>query len=294
MPCYAPLKAFQVADGRIVFAERGDVCRVLSLACGQCIGCRLERSRGWAVRCMHEAQMHAKSVFITLTYDDAHFPSQNGSLVYEDFRLFLRRLRKKLGKVRFFMCGEYGSQRDRPHFHACLFGCDFPDKVYFRTLDSGCRIYRSAILESLWPYGYSSIGDVTFESAAYIARYICKKVTGDLAATHYMRVSSSTGEVFHLTPEFARMSLKPGIGAKWFEKYGSEVFPADRVVMRGREMKPPKYYKRLIKGTFLSDDMDFQRMQRAAAFVDDCTEERLVTREIVARARLSFKPRGLE
>lgn len=296
MACYSPIEAFRLDNGSIVFSERRGVHYPLKLACGQCIGCRLERSRNWAVRCMHEAQMHSASCFITLTYDDAHFSSLNYSLNYAHFQAFIRRVRKKVGKCRFYMCGEYGSLNSRPHFHSCIFGLDFPDKVLFRRLDSGCRIYRSPLLESLWTFGYSSIGDVTFESAAYVARYICKKVTGDLAATHYMRVDPISGEIFNISPEFCHMSLKPGIGRAWFDRYLADVFPHDRVIVRGKSVGVPKYYKQLLKlrDPFLSDDLDFDRVKNAEKFVDDCTEARLLARETVHRARLTFLKRGLE
>lgn len=295
MPCYSVLDAWQLDSGAIVFAERGNIRRALRLACGQCIGCRLDKSRQWAVRCMHEAQCHESNVFITLTYSD-DFLTQNRSLCYGDFQAFMRRLRKRVGKTRFYMCGEYGALNGRPHFHACLFGCFFDDREYLRTLPSGSKIYRSALLESLWPFGYSSVGDVTFESAAYIARYITKKVTGSSADEHYRRVDLETGEVYQLKPEFCQMSLKPGIGAMWFAKFLADVFPRDYVIVRGKKCKVPKYYKSLLKDVdpFMSDDIDYSREMQASEFVDDCSEARLVAREAVARARLNFNKRGLE
>lgn len=293
MRCFSPISAFQLDDGRVVFAERGAVRRPLTLRCGQCIGCRLKRSRDWAIRCMHEVQMHPYSSFVTLTYDSLFLPD-NGSLTYKDFQRFMYRVRKKFGKVRFFMCGEYG-ERGRPHFHCILFGLWFADREYFRTLPSGHKIYRSAILEALWPFGYCSIGEVSFESAAYVARYICKKVTGDDAEDHYKRVNLESGEVFHLTPEFCHMSLKPGIGRTWFEKFGVDVFPQDSVVMDGKKHSVPKYYDRLLalQDAFVSDDVEYDRIMKAAAHVDDCSPERLAVQEHVARARLSLSKRKI-
>lgn len=294
MPCYSPVQAWQPIDGgKVAFYERKNH-RPIKLACGQCIGCRLERSRQWAVRCMHEAQMHSENCFVTLTYDDAHVP-QRGSLDYGDWQAFMRRVRKEMGKVRFYMCGEYGDSNGRPHFHGCLFGLDFRDKVHFRKLPSGSAIYTSETLSRLWPHGYASVGDVTFESAAYIARYVCKKMTGQEGETHYKRVDAMTGEIYDLVPEFCRCSLKPGLGQTWYDNFHKEVFPHDRIVLRGKEMKPPQYYKRLLKrrDPFGSDAVDASRVERAAEFVDDCTEARLAVREKVTRARLSFKKRGL-
>lgn len=249
----------------------------------------------WAVRCMHEGQMHAESSFITLTYDRSHL-SPNGSLAYGDFQAFMKRLRKRVGPVRFYMCGEYGALNGRPHFHACLFGVGFPDKVLLRTVGSGFKIYRSALLESLWTFGYSSIGDVTFESAAYVARYICKKITGSDAVEHYRRVDPSTGEVFQLVPEFSHMSLKPGIGSTFFAKFRSDVFPRDYCISRGVKVKPPKYYKSLLKAVdpFMFDDVEFERFSKGLLTLADSTEDRLGVRERVTLARLSFKKRSLD
>jgi len=186
---------------------------------------------------MHEAQLHEHSVFVTLTYSDEHLGSF--SLVYSDFQKFMKRVRKKFGPVRFYVAGEYGDGFQRPHFHCLLFGCWFPDREFHKDLPSGFRLYRSAQLEKLWPFGFSSIGDVTFESAAYVARYVMKKVTGKAAEQHYEFVDIGSGEVSQRVPEFNRMSLKPGIGAGWFKKFGNEVFPNDYVVMNGVKMSPP-------------------------------------------------------
>ena len=271
--------------------------RSLTLPCGQCIGCRLERSRQWAVRCVHESQLYDFNSFVTLTYDDLHLPPNN-SLVYRDFQLFMKRLRKSTAQsIRFYMCGEYGDTFYRPHFHACLFNCFFHDRSFLKSLPSGSNLYRSSQLESLWPQGFSSIGDVTFESAAYIARYIVKKVTGPNSAAHYTRLDPETGELTSVTPEFTRMSLKPGIGYNWYKQFSSDVFGLDHdyVVIRGIKMKPPRYYDSLLKSTedFTSDYIEFLRAQKAQNVAHDNTPERLVTRELVTRSRLSFKKRSL-
>lgn len=192
--CVCPLSAWQTESGAIVFAERGNIRRSLTLPCGQCIECRLERSRQWGVRIMHEASLHDANSFVTLTYNDENLP-HDGGLVYRHFQLFMHRLRKRVpSKIRFFMCGEYGENFGRPHFHACIFGLDFVDKTLWQVRN-GVKLYRSKKLESLWEFGYSSIGTVTFESAAYVARYIMKKVTGDAAETHYSFRSFNRGNL---------------------------------------------------------------------------------------------------
>lgn len=292
MPCYHPLIAYRLASGAVVFVERGDVVSTLELPCGQCIGCRLERSRQWAVRCMHEAQLHRHNAFVTLTYDDSHLPL-SGSLVYSDFQLFMKRLRKRLGRVRFYMAGEYGSENWRPHFHALLFGCEFPDLYYWRTKGRN-KLYRSAMLEELWTAGSSEVGEVTFQSASYVARYCMEKVTGDPAAMHYAVVDPRTGEMVQRVPEFNHMSLKPGIGAEWLEKYREDVYPSGLCVVNGRQMRPPKFYDRRFK----REDPDayealcFVRDEIARAHRGDNTVERLGDKELVARARVALLKRG--
>lgn len=288
------------AGGSLVFYEKRNYSPLV-IACGQCIGCRLERSRQWAMRCVHENQMHDFSSFITLTYDDENVPVDY-SLRYVDFQLFMKRLRARVTRarqrmtltdVRFYMCGEYGDL-GRPHFHALLFGVFFNDRKFWRLLPSGSNLYTSDELDSLWPYGFTSIGDVTFESAAYVARYVVKKITGPAAFEHYKRVSPD-GEVYWVVPEFTHMSLKPGIGAAWFDKFRKEVYPSDRVVIRGREMRPPRYYDRLVESC--SDvEIDFVRLERehdAMKHVLNNMPVRLAVRERCSRARLLFKKRSI-
>lgn len=293
MACYRPLPAWQLECGKVVFSERGAVRRSLVLPCGQCVGCRLERSRQWAVRCMHEAKCHEANSFVTLTYDKEH---NCRSLDYRHFQLFMKKARRKLGPFRFYMCGEYGDLHWRPHYHALLFGASFADAVIHRNMASGFKLYRSATLESLWPHGYSSIGDVTFESAAYVARYVVKKITGSAAAEHYKRFDKDTGEIFDLEPEFTHMSLKPGIGAEWIAKYRKEVYPRDYVVVRGVKCKPPRYYDNFCREV-ASEDFDYVEYTRyvnSFVGIEHTTDERLAVREQVARARLNFKLRTLE
>lgn len=298
MACYHPISAYQCADGSIVFQERKrfDTVKSLNLPCGQCIGCRLERSRQWAMRCMHEAQLHEHNCFITLTYDDTHLPSDK-SLDYRDFQLFVKRLRKKFGnaKIRYYMAGEYGENFGRPHFHACIFGHDFHDKKLWKRTPSGSLIYRSPDLEALWPFGYSSIGDVNFESAAYVARYIMKKITGKGASEHYTELDEETGEIIKRKPEFNKMSLKPGIGYEWYKKYRSDVYPHDYVVIRGQKVKPPKFYDKKYKNDYPYefDELLYQREKRAKLNFADNIPERLAVKEQVTQAKLQKLKRNL-
>lgn len=303
MPCYYPLRAFKTFGGDVVFNElaRHDIAAQLSLPCGQCIGCRLERSRQWAMRCLHEASLYQDNAFLTLTYDEANLPT-TGSLYYEDFQLFMKRLRKHAApiKPRFYMCGEYGEENGRPHYHACLFAYNFPDRVLFKTTKAGSKIYTSATLERLWPHGLSSIGDVNFDSAAYVARYCMSKITGPDAKYAYRRYSTEvdsvkfdmeTGEIYshELDPEFNRMSLKPGIGATWFEKYRTDVYPHDYVIINGKEVKPPKYYDKLYSRERPQDAEYVQHLRELSgrSRYSDNTPERLLVKQQVTQAAIS-------
>lgn len=247
MPCFEPLKGYRsrtvnpTGKRSIVFNKNeGYADMPVHLPCGQCIGCRLARSKQWAVRILHEAQQHQDNAFITLTYNDENLPKE-GSLDTTHFQRFMKRLRKK-HTVRFFHCGEYGDKFNRPHYHACIFGYGFPDKEHYATV-RGQKYYRSKELEELWTSGHSIIGDVTFESAAYVARYIVKKVTGERASWYYDEIDPETGEVLReLKPEYVTMSRRPGIGKTWLEKYKTDVFPDDFVVINGKKYTTPKYY----------------------------------------------------
>lgn len=307
MPCYTPLRGYRAAvpndNGKrpIVFSPRGGfVDMPVDIPCGQCIGCRLERSRQWAMRCVHESELYDRNCFITLTYNDACLPD-NYSLVKRDFQLFMKRLRRKYwnGKkseaIRFYACGEYGEKTQRPHYHACLFNHDFDDKCLFTVRDD-VRLYVSEELQALWPYGFSTIGDVTFESAAYVARYILKKMTGEGAARHYETVDETTGEVFERVPEFTLMSRRPGIGRGWLDRFSSDVYPSDEVVIRNRRMKPPKYYDRIFEAADMAGYRDIRgaRVRRAKEHAEDNTPERRRVRERVALANVKRLPRSVE
>lgn len=299
MPCFHPLDSFKGLDGLMHFRKKGELPNVfkrrvgssyVALPCGQCIGCRLERSRQWAVRCMHEASLHRDNTYITLTYHPDNLPHAE-SLNYRDFQLFLKRLRKFAQvPISFYMAGEYGDNLNRPHYHAIIFGYQFKDLKYLSKTEAGATLYTSADLTNLWGLGYCSVGAVTFESAAYVARYIMKKQTKAWNLDgRYESVNKDTGEVSERIPEFNRMSLKPAIGKRWYEKYSKEVFPSDEVITRGKPAKPPKYYDKLLKSTDLemSEIVKFYRVLDAVKQSDDATPSRLRAREICAEANLN-------
>lgn len=315
MACFHPLPVKQVgftASGKKAFkfikGGYSSAFYVLGrdnfdlLPCGQCVGCRLERSRQWAMRCMHEAQLHDRNCFITLTYDSEHLP-ENNSLSLSDWQNFMKRLRKKYGNgIKFFHCGEYGPVQGRPHDHACIFGHDFSDRVYLKTTKSGERLYRSKSLEQLWEFGFSSVGDVTFNSAAYVARYIMKKVNGKLAdeigddgLKHY-EVMSDDGEIIEIRPEYTTMSRRPGIGSKWFDLHHERVYSSDSVRVKGIEVPPPKFYDSKYELLYPDSYVTIknQRKDKAILTLDDNTPRRLADKKKVLTAKLALFNRSVE
>lgn len=299
MPCYYPLNGFRNVGGGICFSRKDSTGLPMKVACGQCLGCRIERTAHWSARIMHEASLHEDNCFLTLTYDDDKLPP-NGSLDKTAFPLFMKRLRQSVwrkdagsNKIRYFHCGEYGTDFDRPHYHALLFGYDFDDKVQW-SKRGDYPTWRADSLERLWTAGFSEIGTVTSSSAAYVASYLFKKVGGARASDHYQNVDKSTGEISEIIPEYATMSRRPGIGKGWFEKYQNEVFPSDEVIVNGKQKKPPRFYDDLHREV---NEEQADKVKRDRAEKRDRKNEtpaRLRVREVCAQARLDTFTRRLE
>lgn len=312
MTCFHPIQGFQrladfpsqkfnssglIRGPKLIFKEPDDHWNYKSLKvpCGRCRGCRLTRSRDWAIRCMHEASLHHDKCFITLTYDNENLPIDR-SLNKRTFQLFMKRLRKHFSDrtIRYYHCGEYGDTYGRPHYHAILYGVDFYDKKFYKARGEH-RLYQSETLASIWGLGYCSVGSVTFDSAAYVARYIMKKRLGSDNDHHYLRFDPDTGEVFYLTPEYNTMSRRPGIAADWIHKYSPEVYPDDFVVFKGKKFPPPKYYDKQFE---LIDPASFytilcDREESAEDTAWNRTEERLEVREKVCIAKTQHLERTL-
>lgn len=245
--------------------------------------------------------------FLTLTYSDDFLPS-DWSLNHDDFQRFMKRLRKSLSpaKIRYMMCGEYGDRDTelyneslhnkiipheknvgRPHYHVCLFGYQFPDLIPAGQ-NNGVIFYDSEILTRLWGLGRVAVGHLTFESAAYTARYITKKITGDIATDHYTRTDLITGETNQLLPEYLQASRRPGIGHGWFKKYSDDL-KKDYIVIRGVKMKPAKYYDRL----FEQLDPEFYEQNKSAREItaletfEHCDTLRLTVKEGIKKRKLN-------
>lgn len=268
---------------------------------------------------MHEKQMHKHNSYITLTQDDKHLAGRY-SLDHYDFQCFMKRLRKacsadndKLladadltnyknainaisssnnrlpsgGQIKYYMCGEYGPLHGRPHFHALLFGIDFQDKILYKQTLSGSKLYTSKTLQKLWPNGFSSVGELTFESAAYVARYIMTKRTGDENKKNYEILDLATGEIYIRKKEYNTMSRRPGIGSSWLTKYANDVYTTGKVILRGHQHNPPRYYDKIYKKIDAAavEEFQYQRMAESLAHYEHQTPERLAVQETVSLAR---------
>lgn len=270
MPCYYPLTIPHPKHGQPI-----------TVNCGQCIGCRLERSRQWAARIMHESKSHEDCCFITLTYSDKYLP-EGQTLVKKDVQLFIKRLRKSLKgkKISYFHCGEYGGITQRPHYHLILFGYQFPDIQLYRVTETGDRLFVSPKLESLWGKGFCPIGSVTFESAAYVARYCVDKLTGDAGKKAY----EQTGRI----PPYITMSTRPAIGLNHVKTYLSDIYPHDEVISRGVPTKPPRFYDKYLEKSNpeMYQALKRARKERADNNPDNSDNQRLRVKETVKLAQV--------
>lgn len=340
MTCYHPLSAYKSNTKKTIngksyitfkLKDAGFDYENINLPCGQCIGCRIERSRAWSIRCVNEASQYSANCFITLTFNNEHVKK---SLEKDDFPNFIKKLRKKYkgfdyvegkdGKlvrpIRYFMCGEYGSLSKRPHYHGCLFNFDFNDKELWSVRD-GVRLYRSESLERLWSViidekdkdkyrkedvwidkkgkfhakkGFCTIGDVTFQSAAYVARYILKKVTGEKALLNYGLVNEETGEITFIKPEFISMSRRSGIGKKFLQENISDIYPKDFITEEGKYFKTPKYYDKIYDeiDTEALEKIKEKRKLRAEKNKNENSGQRLTQRKKVLEAKVKLLKRS--
>lgn len=244
MPCRSPVAGYKTPDGSVTFGQRKDSLGrfgFLTFRCGVCRDCRLYKAREWAIRAQHEASLHPRNSFLTLTFAD-----DPGSISKRDLQLFFKSLRKVIPvPVRYFAVGEYGEQFSRPHYHVCLFGYDFPNKKPWRKTPKGSLVYVDETLSKAWPHGWANIGELNANSAGYTARYSLKKISGDAEQMHYTR--EFNGTEINVTPEFQLSSKRPAIGLRWIEQYWPEVARNDFVILNGKEAPVPRYYADWIK-----------------------------------------------
>ncbi len=209
----------------------------------------------------------------------------------------MKRLRKQYaGKtIRFYHCGEYGEKTRRPHYHALLFNFDFPDKRLHQCKNEQ-KLYTSKECSRLWPWGFSLLGALTFQSAGYVARYIMKKQLGNQSQRHYEHIDQETGEIFQIAPEYTTMSRAGGIGDQWIAKFWKDVYPEDFVVINGTKHRPPVSYDRWLQENEPKRYLELKRkrIRRARSNPEDSTAERLAVREFIKMSKLAQLPRDLE
>lgn len=202
----------------------------LEVPCGKCVGCRIAKRKEWSLRMLHELSYHPQSSFVTLTYDDKNLP-ENGSLRKRHLQLFFKRLRKSLGdrKVKYFACGEYGGQTMRPHYHAILFGVGLSPEDRNKVIDCWplCDWTNSSIRRK-------SFGLAEPDSIRYVAQYIDKKFTGDLAEEMYTQ--QGIEPVFRL--------LSQGIGLQYALDNKEQIEDLSYITLKGVKHSIPRYYIR--------------------------------------------------
>jgi hypothetical protein len=244
--------------------------------------------------------MHEHNAFITLTYSPENLP-EDYSIHKEHLQKFFKRLRRNIErenpksdiKIRYFACGEYGTKNNRPHYHAIIFGYGFPDRVLHAQSQAGDLLYRSRFLENTWTAGFSLVGDATFQSAAYVARYVVKKQKGKDAPEYYDLVDEGSGEIYKINKEFCLMSRRPGLGTSWLEKYKGDT-DKDFITVNGVKMTLPKFYDTLLERDY-GEDMEERKIKRMKKLnKEDTTPERLRVREKVKEAQTNLLIRSLE
>lgn len=262
-PCYSPKKAWQYTDfegnSKISFdvTKAPNGTKFINIPCGQCIGCRLDYSREWANRLMIEAKTAKNAYFVTLTYDDMHLPIQKNvnkktgeyfesyPLVKEHVKKFIKDLRNKYAYeyqtqgIKYYIAGEYGDISGRPHYHMLLYNAPIKDLTFYKASPNGI-LKNSEMLQKLWGKGYVVIADLCWETAAYTARYVMKKIKGKGSKEHY----NENG----LEPEFILSSK--GIGRDYYEINKEKIYKNDEIIIMGKgrqpqKIKPPRYYDKL-------------------------------------------------
>lgn len=308
MTCYEPVRAYRSALVNPETGKRGlsfgvssrlttgvGAVDMVTIPCGRCRGCRADRARDWGIRCAHELMTtEAGGVFVTLTYDKDHLPA-DASVVKRDVQLWMKRLREVMPqgvKLRFYGAAEYGEKFKRPHYHYLVYGYVFPDRRFYKVSPSGHRLYVSDLLDNSWGKGRAEFGAISFESARYCAGYIMDKELG-VSRGRYERVDPATGETWKVSPEFSTMSLKPGIGAEWFKRFGNGVWPGDYVVIDGQKMKPPVYYEKFIDEEVLAA-VKRKRKLDAEANKEENTPYRRAVREECFVSRLNMREKRLD
>lgn len=216
------------------------------VGCGQCIPCRINKRREWVHRLMLEGSQYEDNAFITLTYDEEHLPYVAGpqlpgdthlaTLIPKHLQDWLKRFRKAVEplKVRYYAAAEYGDATERPHFHIAMF--NFPSCSWGQTRTHKQYCCASCdLVRSTWGMGNIYLGTLEETSMNYVAGYVLKKLTNKfddrLRGRH---------------PEFARMSLRPGIGADAMHDAASTLLEFNLVEAQGDVPSALRHGKRIL------------------------------------------------
>lgn len=293
MTCFRPLKGYINPEGQFKSSIRGQGWGIRTqVPCGYCLGCRIRKRNDWAIRCHHESKFHPVSTFITLTYDTEHLP-MHSSLHKPHLTAFLNGTRQSNGsaRTRFFASGEYGTKTHRPHYHAILFGywpTDFKQARTGKPYAEG----TSEKLSKLWNKGFVTCGAVNYATAAYVAKYCLERPTENLAdrTFYYQRQDPIEDRQVDVEPEFNCQS--PGLGKLWIQKYWTDVYPSDELVLLSGQQatvfKPPLYYDKWLRDNKpeIYAQVKLQRMQNTDPDSPENGETRLAIRELSKRANM--------
>lgn len=341
MPCYRPKDAFDLThhpreNGKrnIVFSvdrTYGHYYERLQVPCQSCIGCKLDRSRDWALRCVHEGYYYdERNLFLSLTFNPECI-NPEGTLVKSDWTKFIDKARQafivRKGEliddetrfIRYFHCGEYGALGDRPHHHAILFNFR-PSDLEYVTTRNGYRLYRSEKLEECWSkpitaeeyhlynprdcyqregktyvrLGFITIGELTWETAAYTARYILKKQ--GRAGENYQHTDTTTGEVTDRIQEYVTMSNRPGLGQRWIKEFYLDFYPHNYILHKGRRLKPPKYYDKWMEANQpeIMEGVKCKKQQQAKHRALTVTQKQLMAEEAIKLKQVEKLERSYE
>jgi hypothetical protein len=328
MPCYSPLHGYQdVISGGWISKKGTNAHTPMTVACGQCLGCRLDKAQHWTARQCHEAAMWDHNRFITLTYrppstctdlqlqKGLHEPSDY-SLHLTHMQKFLKRLRYhfKDRYIRYYGCGEYGEENHRPHYHANLFNMHFPDEQLLKKDELG-SLFSSQLLDDIWGYGFTSVAEFTPETAGYVARYCLKKVTGIGSHDKYLRMDLDSGQYYWVMPEFQICSTtrpckehhpkyqkdcndcQGALGRQWYDQYKDDIYPSNQtpIVGTGVINGTPPYYDYLLKKedeNLLQKTVD-KRREHVKKNPGEYTPERLKAKYHVRLAQINHLERNL-
>lgn len=258
--------------------------------CGKCEACLARRARDWMIRLREEKKDSSYACFVTLTYDDEHLPREDRK-VYDwmidqevifkdvpvhrvrDCQLFLKRLRKDNPdvKIRYFLVSEFGPKTLRPHYHA----------IIFNLRRERCT---KAYIASKWQNGFVEVSKVEDGHIAYVTKYCF----------------GSTTLPYWLPKNFTKMSLRPAIGHKWYEKYKKQLETVDEsdahYFANGYSLPCPSYYIRKFRKEFEShfddDELASYKQSRIEDYLDSLYYQHLNDLEEIVERQKEYEETG--